>query len=443
MKAAVRELLRHLFDLGGTTLTVWWLLLPRLGTLFLLGWGASELSLWLGAVVSQHNGWLALLIFALGIVATLVSYVLMLRAVGRVLGVGALVPEAEQDATRLPVVQVLALTLLPFLGIYSVFDYIKSEVSQLSALSFYVGGGVFGSEGLLGRLDPRTSRTAMVVTAGVVVGCYLVRRLLDHLHERTGWRPLGLAAAYVEACFILALLLSGGRLLESFQLWWQDRQFHQWIATAVEGLSTTLAPLRIEVPELIAAIGSGLAQLWSWTLDGVLEPVAWLAVAALVFGSQVLTVADLWRTGQPVGSATPRRARAIPTGDRGRVRRAGLALQELFAGDLDDRYLPTWQSIRLVLHAGTLFLAAFVLLHATVDAASHQTWRTFTQAIGGREAEFWVGWGTAVHAVIDLVFDTVRLTLLVVTFQRALLAFRSHSHPVDRAADDARQGVAV
>ena len=40
-------------------------------------------------------------------------------------------------------------------------------------------------------------------------------------------------------------------------------------------------------------------------MEVVGQPIIWLAVAALVFGSQVLSLAELWRKGQPYLEKVP------------------------------------------------------------------------------------------------------------------------------------------
>ena len=40
--------------------------------------------------------------------------------------------------------------------------------------------------------------------------------------------------------------------------------------------------------------------------------------------------------------------------------RAAVELKEAFLGDIDDKYLPTFHSLRLVLRAGVVFLGSYV-----------------------------------------------------------------------------------
>ena len=53
---------------------------------------------------------------------------------------------------------------------------------------------------------------------------------------------------------------------------------------------------------------------------------------------------------------------------RGRRPRASAGprpeVQEAFLGDIDDKYLPTFHSLRLVLRAGVVFLGSYVLVYS-------------------------------------------------------------------------------
>ena len=84
-----------------------------------------------------------------------------------------------------------------------------------------------------------------------------------------------------------------------------------------------------------------------WTV--VSQPIIWLAVAALVYGSQVLSLADLWRRGQPAAARVVGASRFDRRGDKRALRpatppgvaRVGSEVREAFLGDIDDKYLPT------------------------------------------------------------------------------------------------------
>jgi hypothetical protein len=163
----------------------------------------------------------------------------------------------------------------------------------------------------------------------------------------------------------------------------------------------------------------------------------WLAVAALVFGSKVLSLAELLRKGQPYAARIPgatafaryREKRAFqrlgppPKG----VRLAAAHVQEAFFGDIDDKYLPTLHALRLVLRAGPLFLGSYIFVYNLVIIAGNYLEILINWLVGGHEAQFWVRWEPVFALAQDALVEPVRLCLLAVAFRRCLELFVQRS----------------
>lgn len=423
------------------TARVWWRLLPQLLALQIVGWMGYQLSLWLSAAISVYNAWVALVIFSLGFVFTLCAIVLSLRLVGRELGIRALIPQGEEDddGRDTSVSRLLALTLLPFLGIYAAFNYVTDRADELSVRSLLIAGGVFGSENsLLARLNPTTSRTTLVIVICVVAGTYVVRRVLDLVHERTGWAWLGVVTAAVEGFFLLVLIVSGQRVLFSVRAWLLDRELFSWLDRLSAALGGFFSLFTIDLPEVLDVMGRFLRDTaWPSFLDVMVEPVAWLAVAALVYGSHVLSLAELWRKGEPLSAEVPiprrlRRVRARKAGSTG-VRRAALEVQEALLGDVDDKYLPTLQSIRLILRTGLTFLGAYILIYTLIRMITNLIGTFVDELSGGHQVDYWIRFGSFFDLVETLPSETIRICLLAVAFHRCLLLFKARAADVDTA----------
>lgn len=440
LRAAANDLKAMVLD----TLRLWWRLLPQLASAFLIGWAGYQMSMWGAVVLGTKVPWVALFIFALGFVCTLGAFVVMLRLVGRELGIKDMIPEdeIEDDDRDASVSRLLAITLLPFLGIYAAFGYVSERATEFTTYSLFYSGLL--GEGLLNKINPLASTKHAVVAVSVVVGAYLVRRTLDFLHDRTGWRILGVAVAACEAFFLLCFILAGQKALTAALSWLSDRAFWGWLIDIREALAVTFARFKIDLPEVLRLIGSWWSeQIWPLFLDVMTEPIAWLAVAALVFGSQVLSVAELWRKGQPLATRVPganqlTRLQHISARKRkqgsSRGRRVWLEVQEIFLGDIDDKYLPTLQSLRLVLRAGLTFLGVYVLIYGVWRALVSLLDAGVSLLIGGHPSEFWLVVGTATNLVEDLITETLRATLLAVAFHRCLQLFRVKAAPEDLAA---------
>lgn len=431
MIGALRELWGYLTQLAGDTWRVYLRLFPKLVTLQLLGWLGYGASLRIAASLVEKSAWAALVVFSAGFVAVLTAVVLQLRLVGAELGVRQVLPEnAPNDDRDESVPRLLALTLLPFLGIYAAFGYVQARAGQLVVASL-AQTGILTDNTIMRQFAPST-RAGVLLVIAVVVGAYVVRRSLDLLHEFTDRRLLGLAAAFVEAFFMLSLILAGGNLLTFVKNWLADRVLASWVDGWVDGLSAVLAQIKVNLPAIILAVGKFFDEnLFPFLLDVISMPIAWLAVAALVYGSHVLSVAELWRKGEPPARAVEklaereRRHRAVKSSGVGR--RAWLEFQELFLGDIDDKYVPTVQSLRLVLRSGVLFLVAFVILHLLITRLEDLWANAILWLIGGRLSDFWYTWGPLVDLAREVPFQPLRVCLLAVTFAACLARFRARA----------------
>ncbi|MCA0294282.1 MAG: hypothetical protein LCH96_03010 [Actinobacteria bacterium] len=356
--------------------------------------------MFLAVEVSRFSAWLLIPVLALGVVARLATVVLALRAVATELGAPDLLrrvapAEAVDDDRDAGLARLMTLTLLPFLGIYAAFGYVNVFARDVVILATY-SYGPFGDT-LLSRLNPLESGTTAAITVALAIGLFVSRRLLDRWHERTGRAWIGLLAVLVEASGLFVVLLSGFRLWEQAQLWLGERRLAQWVP-------------RIDLPDLLDQAWAFVAgTVWPVFWDLVSQPIAWLALAALVFGSRILSLDQLWHTG-------------------GRTRRVVLQAQEVVLGDVNDKYLPAWVALRLVLRAGVPFLGAFVLLFSTLRLAGEWTTRAIVAAIGGAPAGTWIRLDPFLDLVPDVVVFSLQLALLGAAYVR-ILTLRAQPAP--------------
>jgi hypothetical protein len=418
------------------TARVWWRLLPLIGSIYLLGWLGAELTLRIAVILGDISPWLTLILFAFSFVCLLTATVLILNLAGRELGIRELLPEDERavDDRDSSISRLLAITLLPFLGMYAAFGQVQEAANRV-VIQQLVRYGVLGDvPTVLGALnDLAVNRLPLLVT--LLVSLYVGRRLLDLLHDRTGWRLAGLAVVLVESFFILLLVMGGIRAVQIFLLWLRQRAFVQWLNNVGDVVAEAFAFLAIDLPAVLERLGAFVRdQVWPIFLDVLTQPLLWLAVAALVYGSRVLSLAELWRRGQPYASRVPgasvfaryaekRALRRVGPPPRG-LRLAADQTRQAFFGDLDDKYLPTFHSLRLVLRAGAVFLGSYILAYALVLIAKNYFETLLNWVVGGQSYIFWVRWEPAFSVLIDVPFETLRLCLLAVAFRRCLELFR-------------------
>ena len=428
------------------TLTVFVRLFPQIMAVWLLGWLGDALAVRVAAVVGDTSGWAAVVVFSASFLFTLVAIVVILRLCGEELGIRALIPRdaavGGDDDRDSSLSRLVAVTLLPFLGLYSAFGLVDQQAARLTNEQFFRNGAFAGGPSVLTSVRGLAEQHPWWMVA-LLVGLYVLRRVVDHLHDRTGVGLLGILTAVVESFFILVVIFGGFLLLRRPTRWLADREVAAWVDAAGRGVERALAALHLQLPELLHRFAGFLADpVWPMLWTVVSQPIIWLAVAALVYGSQVLSLADLWRRGQPAAarvigaSRFDRRSdkRALRPATPPGVARVGNEVREAFLGDLDDKYLPTFHSIRLVLRAGAGFLGAFVLVHTAVRVAQSSVQQLYLSVLGGHPIDFWYRAGPLLDLVDNLPWEPLRLCLLAVAFRRCLELFQQRTA---RAAESA------
>jgi hypothetical protein len=272
----------------------------------------------------------------------------------------------------------------------------------------------------------------------VLVGIYVLRRVLDFIAERTGLRILSLLVVLIEAFFLLLVITGGVRVLQTFLVWLRDRAVMQWIAAIKDVLAHFFAIFKIDLPEILTRAWAFISDTARPVLvDVIAQPMLWLAVAALVFGSKVLSLAELWHQGQPYAARIPgatafaqyrekRAFRRLGPPPRG-VRLAVARVQEAFFGDIDDKYLPALHALRLVLRAGPIFLGSYIFVYNLMIILRNYLDRSINWLLGDHEAQFWVRWDPVFSLVVDALAEPIRLCLLAVAFRRCLELFARRS----------------
>ncbi|MFT4166704.1 MAG: hypothetical protein QM650_15810 [Microlunatus sp.] len=419
---------------------VWWRLLPQLLTVYLLGWLGSELAQRMAIEAGERNSWIGLAVFSFSFLAQLVAIVVMLQLVGRELGVRELIPAAElvDDDRDSSLTRLISITLLPFLGIYAVFGDVSQRAAQLAYEQLFRNGVVSDAPSVLGTLNQAAVEHPWWLLAGLGT-IYVLRRGLDVLHERTGIRALGMTVALVETFFMLVVIMGGVRVWQTARLWLEDRAVTGWLESLWRSVLDALSVISIQLPELVTRfVGFLVGEVWPLVLEALVQPVIWLAVAALVFGTQVLSLAELWRKGEPYLAKVPGSTVFASHAERRRAKgklpppagigKAASELKEAFLGDIDDKYLPTFHSLRLVLRAGVVFLGAYVAVYSAIVMASNGLEMMIDHLFADRSIAFWYAYGTSLGLVPDVLFEPLRICLLAVAFRRCLELFWRRSH---------------
>ena len=110
-------------------------------------------------------------------------------------------------------------------------------------------------------------------------------------------------------------------------------------------------------------------------------------------------------------------------------------MQEAFFGDLNDKYLPTLQSLRLVLGVGSVFFAAFILSYGLLTAGEEWLRRAMFAALGGHPATFWSIAGPPIDLIVDVLVEPIRWVLLATSFHACLALFAARGGQPEGVSD--------
>lgn len=377
----------------------------------LLGWAAYYGSVLLAAQLAFASAWLVVLALATGVVARLATLVVALRMVARHLGAPDLLrqtipTEVVDDDRDQHVSRLLTLTLLPFLGVYAGFGYVDSFARDVIVLNTFSQGPA----DLLNKLNPSESVVTTWAVVAAVIVIYVIRRLLDKIFDRSKLTAVGLVAVFLEAVLLLLITLSGFRIIQSLQLWLGERAVAQWWDSALKWLSGLI---HFDLPDAIERLADFVVQyFWPVFWEALTQPIAWITLTALVFGSRVLSLGDLL----PGGSGTARRA--IPAAPR--LRGVTVEVQEAFFGDFTEKYLPTWLALKMVMKAGWKLLAAYILVFNILHLSAQWILAELQRFLGGAPYITWVKIGPFLGLITDVLMLSIQIALLGVSFTQII-----------------------
>jgi|GEM_PF-1614932 len=430
---------RYTTVLIGQTWHTWRVAVPQILAAWVGGWLLYQVALVVTGPLQESHPWLSVMIFSSGLVAHLAGIIVGIRVAGEPAGLWERLPPAAARIGRdEPLLRVVSVSLLPFVGVYSVFGGIDSATYDLFIYGALHSSALLDLQAATGILEPDTPQERLVM-GGVLIIAFLARRGLETLADRTGRAVFGIVGALVEGFFSVTLVFGGSVIIGDLGDWLRAREFYGWIMTAGAAIMAWLASWHLAVPRIIASAWEFFSgSVWPLVMDGIMAPLLWLAVAGLVFGTYTLSVADLWEQGRERGSAGPQVR--VSTGPLARMNRRITALEsrglhasegsravvleffEVFVGDLEDRIVPFVQSLRHVLRVGLPFLGSYVVLYAVAQAIQPATLMLARAVIGGQQFNVWFRIMPPVDLVGGMIGEPVRLCLLAVAMTWTLRA---------------------
>lgn len=278
---ALRGLGRVLVDAVRVFVAHW----PQLVTLYLLGAAGRLAFLWIAVEVSAVNATLARIILPLAPLATLISFVLMLRVTAETLPAFSDMFNALDRRERLKgdltaTVQVL----VPFLAVYSSQGLLEEDVRLFSydaTIDDYLTS--------LDLITDRLNYDDGPVIAALVVGALVARKLITLFDLAQKSVLMRAFATYLEALWMVTLARVLTMRLDELAEWVKSREAVAWAMDAWDGVLAAWGGFGAWLLEAYGWITEAAAQLGGL----VLVPVAWLAIGAAVYGAELKSGPEL------------------------------------------------------------------------------------------------------------------------------------------------------
>lgn len=256
---------------------------PQLLTLFFAGQALRLAALWLAGKASLISPTLATVILPFAPLATLASLALMLRVLAPSLPAFAELVGTSRGMRWRSNLQATAMALVPFLAVYASNGLLKADLQRYM---FDQSGVVFASLERADFLSDSFTRLALP-TSGIIIvivlGALAARKIiaLKELANTSGWWAA--ISAYLEALWLTALVYVFTARIEEIKAWVTSRKVVDDIYTWWQTLQDTYS----QIETLILAPFKFVGGLISSAGSLIIVPVAWLAIGATIYGSQL------------------------------------------------------------------------------------------------------------------------------------------------------------
>jgi hypothetical protein len=408
------------FTILRRALSLWWQTWPWLVAIYLIGWFLRYWALHLAIQIGlAHGDFWGSLILPLAPMIRLLTYLAMFLVIRSVApGLQGVETDGEQAKG---VFDVVMTATLPFLVIYTAWKLIVEDYyiyitsvshTLISDWKMAAAREVFSS-----AIGPKLW-TAILIA-------FTLRQLLTRFRERLP-RWTMIIVAYLEVVWLYLAIKASSVVLFGSPKWIRERRIVVWLGSVRDEVFSHVAWLQQWWNEAGTILGS--------VVSVVALALAWLAIGSVIYGTPFTPT---WagarrvllgeRAGAAVGSAIERgRAAAHPRWQRlpAEIRRRVVE----FARSQLGRFGPIADAWRLILHAGALPIAFFVLAYTALvllapsGAYFNQTvtdgylWRGVALLIGPHDWPWWQTYDQIIRALVGAVVDPLRISLVAAAY---------------------------
>lgn len=412
---AARTFGRFIIDAARVIAAHW----PQLVVLFLLGWIGRMSFLWITTEVSDWSPTLAVLILPFAPLSTLLSFVLMLRAMAPSLPAFAGIFEGAGPRQRVADdLTVAGQVMIPFLAVYASAGLLKQDTTVFlldSTADESMNTAIQNID--WGRADYAPGVT---IIAFIVIGLAgrKVISLKGLADRHIAWAGV---AAYLEVLWIITLAQALSSELASVTSWITSRRIIATIIDWWEGFTTAIREWNAVFGGIMDAINSLLGNLGAV----VIVPVAWLAIGAAVYGHKLNSV-DL---AMPSHEEYTKRIERVPSP----VRRAARHVAEPVVSPIQS----TLGAIRKIAVAGVLPMIMFCVVFLVAGAVQSLAALAMRALFGPGEALRQFALEPYTTMVERGAYFVIALALLAAAVNAIVLAQKALA---ERPADDVPAG---
>jgi hypothetical protein len=426
----IAEAFTEIVRLIGDTFRLWWKNFVPLVTWFLAGnvvfIAATQAAVWLR--IHQHAT-LAIGLFSFGALAQLVAIVGMIRTIAGSLyrwRDAAAGPGETIDPTQQRLLELLALTLLPLVAVWSAWGYLDDAVNVYTS-TFYTIKGTFEPPFKFGGGEWKNYLPAILVLL-------VVRRIVEWFDGRWPNRAVKLFQVWVEAFFILLVFIITVPAIQSGKNWLSERRFWISVTDIWDAVKSWFAGIKIPIPDGLEWLWGVFSEtLWPLFTAGVAQPLTWLAITTVVFGHRALSAAGVVR-GTRLESRIGSSGGAT---NRGRVAAMANRAPDLVLAGFKEKFLPTLNAFRLLVGVGPVFLGVVCVVYSLHDIAFNWFDVGMGRLIGDRGSNFTILWGNLIALAQGALFEPLRIALLAAAFDQAIsVGLQKRSEAAERKRAD-------
>ncbi|MFF1818891.1 hypothetical protein ACFVWG_16435 [Kribbella sp. NPDC058245] len=405
---------REMVQLIGDTFRLWWRNLLPLTTWWLVGYAGFKACTRAAVWLDEHaHGSVGVGVFAVGVLIQITASIGMIRTCASSLyrwrDAARNKSEETSDPTQQGFLELIAVTLLPLVAVWSAWGFLEGQVTELSTSNSVERGLQAGSAFF------ELNNGAWHKYLPAIVILLVLRRALQAVDDKWPSRPVKFAQVWAESFFLLLTVVVSSYAIDDAKNWFRERNFWYWSVDWWDGWKDFWAHIKIPLPAGIEFLwGFAWDTLWPLFKLGVAEPLTWLAITTVVFGHRVLSSKGVFtgtrlerRFGTRVAPDAPQPNRFVALTNKA---------PDLVLGGFREKFYPTLNAFRLLVRVGPVFLGVVCMLYTVWLLGDDWLFVLIQRAIGIHGQR----WGLMNHEIADLIrsliFEPIRIALLAAAF---------------------------